>query len=52
MKECKESIYMVLGTDAFTIFNLDIFIKFTSIVFVLYMLNLHMMESKFCKTAL
>jgi hypothetical protein len=43
---------MVLGTDAFTILNLDIFIKFTSINMVLYMVNLHIMESKFCRTVL
>jgi hypothetical protein len=43
---------MVLGTDAFIILNLDIFIKFTSINIVLYMVNHHIVESKFCKTAL
>jgi hypothetical protein len=43
---------MVLGTDAFNILNVDVFIKFTSIYSVLYMVNLHTMESKFCKTVL
>jgi hypothetical protein len=52
MKECKESNYMVRRTDAFTILYLHTFIKVTSINTVLYMVNLHIIESKFCKTAL